>query len=428
VSASYPDEHQQTIWNTSVNVIGPVFLFFVWWTLQEAQRRGIKRLYFLARDGQVLLDIANLIKESGHFDIDCRYLYGSRQSWLTSSVKTVGKSELKWIMSDWWYPLSIDSVCRRMGFKPEELGNFFEHNGFPSDHYKELLNSDQKQRLIQCLQSVAFGELYLKYKQEDQSNMLGYLRQEGIFDNEAYGLVDIGWRGNQQLTLNKILKTEDALPKNGITGFYLGLTESVHKIESDTLLGFLFDLSSSSKRIYLRNNHIYEAFTAGLDGRVIKFRSADGKFYPAMAEVNQKLIEWGVGIQREGILKFAKEFMAHAPAASMAQENYYPVLEKIMYKFINTPSLSEAQVYGQFPMDGEMTESRVQEIAPVITRRQFWQSCINLKDFRLYWIQSVFIRSHLWVEYNLWKIILPVIAYSFYLMIKCLKLIGISPL
>ena len=428
MSSSYPDAAKQTIWDTSVNIIGPLFFFYVWWTLLESQKRGIKRLYFLSRDAQVLLDIAGLIKEWGHFDIDCRYLYGSRQAWLTASIKTVNKSELKWMMSDWWYPLSIESICKRMGFKPDSIDHLLQDYGFNSDQYKDFLKGDQKQRLIQCLQSDAFQKWIREYKLEDFTNLLGYLRQEGIFDNEAYGLVDIGWRGNQQLTLNKILSMQRSGPSKGITGFYLGLTESVHKIEGDTLLAFLFDLSTRTQRINLRINHLFEAFASGLDGRVINYRRDNGKFYPVMADVNQKLIHWGVGTQREGILKFTKELIKHCQPEMIAKENCIFGIDRVLNRFINSPSLTEAQVYGQFPMDGEMTESNIQEIAPVISRSQFWRSCFDLKNFRSYWVQAVFIRSHLWFEYYLWKLILPVIAYGFYWLIKCLKYIGITPL
>ena len=35
---------------------GPLFTGFVRWVLDDAERRGLKRLYFLARDGQLPLN------------------------------------------------------------------------------------------------------------------------------------------------------------------------------------------------------------------------------------------------------------------------------------------------------------------------------------------------------------------------------------
>ena len=45
----------------SFSVIGPVMFNYTAWVLKEAERRGIKRLCFLARDGYLLLKIAERI-------------------------------------------------------------------------------------------------------------------------------------------------------------------------------------------------------------------------------------------------------------------------------------------------------------------------------------------------------------------------------
>jgi predicted HAD superfamily hydrolase len=41
---------------------------------------GITRIYFLARDGELLVEIAKLIIEHYSLKIEARYLYVSRQS------------------------------------------------------------------------------------------------------------------------------------------------------------------------------------------------------------------------------------------------------------------------------------------------------------------------------------------------------------
>ncbi|MFM6080847.1 MAG: hypothetical protein ACKPCI_20450, partial [Dolichospermum sp.] len=68
------DVHSQVIWDTSANVTAPLLFGFVYWCLSEAQAKGIKRLYFVARDGQILLKIAKVVCEKWNYTIDCRYL------------------------------------------------------------------------------------------------------------------------------------------------------------------------------------------------------------------------------------------------------------------------------------------------------------------------------------------------------------------
>lgn len=81
LSKALEEEHLKTIWDTAASVAGPVFFFFVYWVLETAKKQGIKRLYFLSRDGKIFLEIAETIKKYWPYNIDCRYLYSSRELW-----------------------------------------------------------------------------------------------------------------------------------------------------------------------------------------------------------------------------------------------------------------------------------------------------------------------------------------------------------
>ena len=61
----------KTLQKTSGEITGPVIFDFVCWVLDEAVRRKIKTLYFLARDGYILHKIAGLVvkKFAGHMQI-----------------------------------------------------------------------------------------------------------------------------------------------------------------------------------------------------------------------------------------------------------------------------------------------------------------------------------------------------------------------
>ena len=64
---------------------GRLMTDYVWWVLQEAEKAGIKTLYFLARDGWLLREIGLVICEHYSLDIECKYLYCSRISLRTPS-------------------------------------------------------------------------------------------------------------------------------------------------------------------------------------------------------------------------------------------------------------------------------------------------------------------------------------------------------
>ena len=74
-----PDASKPYALGTSLG--GALLLPYVRWILQDALARKIRCLYFVARDGYVLKEIADvLIHESG-YDISTKYIYGSRIAW-----------------------------------------------------------------------------------------------------------------------------------------------------------------------------------------------------------------------------------------------------------------------------------------------------------------------------------------------------------
>jgi hypothetical protein len=64
----------------AAGVAAPLVVGFVSWVLQSAEAAGIRRLFFLSRDGEVLHDIACLLQADRGLQVDCRYIHVSRRS------------------------------------------------------------------------------------------------------------------------------------------------------------------------------------------------------------------------------------------------------------------------------------------------------------------------------------------------------------
>lgn len=60
---------------------GPILFPYVYWVISEANKKNIKNLYFVSRDGYVLKEIADLIIQKYNFNICTFYIYGSRVAW-----------------------------------------------------------------------------------------------------------------------------------------------------------------------------------------------------------------------------------------------------------------------------------------------------------------------------------------------------------
>jgi predicted HAD superfamily hydrolase len=85
----------------AAGVAGPALTGFVIWLLREARNRGIRRMFFVSRDGEILLRLARQLAPSLSTKCELRYLYGSRQAWhLPSIADGVANSDRKWILDE----------------------------------------------------------------------------------------------------------------------------------------------------------------------------------------------------------------------------------------------------------------------------------------------------------------------------------------
>ena len=81
--AAVPAEagRETAIRDVAAGVAAPALVAFVLWLLEEAERRGLRRLRFLSRDGQVLYELARRLATATGIGLDLEYVYSSRLTW-----------------------------------------------------------------------------------------------------------------------------------------------------------------------------------------------------------------------------------------------------------------------------------------------------------------------------------------------------------
>src|SRR5215469_9938574 len=89
-------QHQR-LREIAAHTAGPFLSGFVLWVLQTAKAKGLKRLYFISRDGFILLKVAKELARSVDPSIELRYLYGSRQSWHFPASRGKDLEKASWV-------------------------------------------------------------------------------------------------------------------------------------------------------------------------------------------------------------------------------------------------------------------------------------------------------------------------------------------
>jgi predicted HAD superfamily hydrolase len=174
---------------------GPVFFPYVSWVLQEAIRKNIKRLYFIARDGYILKKIADIIITYKNYELETHYIYGSRLAW-----RYPIDNDLSCLLFGHSF-YSLQTLSCALHVSPEELQKYFPD-------IKKLVGNFDGKRIQKIIESnddfISFiGERYKK----DMSLLVRYLKQEINFASDDFAFVEFHGTGLTQECLNNIIGT-----------------------------------------------------------------------------------------------------------------------------------------------------------------------------------------------------------------------------
>lgn len=196
-----------------------LLLPYVLWILEESMKNGIRKLYFIARDGYILKRMADIMIVAYQYPIRTEYLYGSRRAWRLPSV-TEENFDLKELFR-WSNPSRIynyDQIAKILGMTVEELQLFLPC----ATSGRDWLSPSQVQEAIGVLalqqKKIAshIREKYLEKRNEAQ----GYLKQELGEEKERFAFVELIGSGYSQKSLQELI---GAFRDRSVTTFFYRL-------------------------------------------------------------------------------------------------------------------------------------------------------------------------------------------------------------
>ena len=390
--------HKQLIWETAASVMAPVLFGFVHWCLQEAESKGIQKLYFVARDGQILHKIATILCKNWAYNVECRYLYGSRQAFKFPAIQSLGEYELDWIFDFPQVFLSVFSLCERINIKPEQIRTPLISNGFPEQTWNRNLTFQERTLLKQLFQKESdIFNLVISTAKEYRNKTIGYFRQEGLTDWTSFGFVDFGWKGSLLKSISHLLYSAEIYPEGGIYGFYFALKKRVELLPTDHLFAYFFDVSnpSATRKQLCRFSELFEALVAADHGSTMRFEKTEGKYIPILRSLkNEKALNWGIETYQKAIVKYVENFSSVFEKNKCSSELFLCTAELLLEQFIENPTKEEARIFGSLEHTPDMAEAILYELAPELTFRLCLEMLFNGRDFPSFtWKPAVIVRS-----------------------------------
>lgn len=196
----------------------PLFIGFALFIAESSIRDNIKRVYFQTREGEFFLRVYQAMFPdmtlAGIALPPAALLQVSRLSTFAASLQASSSDELLRI----WRLVqrqSMNALFQTLGLPIEQYIDTLLRYNLTPEEIIDAPGSDK--RVQQLLQDAEFSQALLAHVQQKRTVLLEYLKQEGVLDAGAAGLVDIGWRGTIQDNLALVA------PQVHFNGYYLGL-------------------------------------------------------------------------------------------------------------------------------------------------------------------------------------------------------------
>lgn len=346
----------------SKNFAGPIIFEYVWWVLYEARARKLNRLYFLARDGYILMKVAKMFCREFGINIDCRYLTCSRTSLRLPCYCQIGNEAYDLLLIGNYYT-TLSSLLQRLPLDEKQMREIYTECGLENiDAEKVLTKQEFKDICSKIRLSKVFAHYMKEISESEYRNAIEFFRQEGLFDKENIAIVDSGWTGSMQRTLRQLLQSAGFT--GTITGFYFGLYSAQQK-EDGTYLTWYFDKTGRTcDKVYF-NNNLFEILLSAPHGMALVYRKQDNRYVPILTDPPS---EKGISIindQIERILSYTAERLLKTNFESFSKEKYKLKrdTQKRIKRYMVYPRQAEAEFYGNILFCDDISEQYYLKIA-----------------------------------------------------------------
>lgn len=339
----------------------PVLFGYVRWILNEAEKRGMRRIYFLARDGYLLREMAERMCSSFGLDIECRYLYCSRASLRMPSYGIIGEEAMDLLLLG-GYRVSACSVLQRAGLDEKQRSEVYDSCGLSDIDEDAVMSRNEFEQLSEKLRRC---EIFRSYVSENSSraysDTIGYLRGEGLLDGGDIAIADSGWTGSMQRSLRQLLKAEGF--SGSITGFYFGMYAHPKSPEDGEYLTWYFDADGrTSDKIPFCNN-LFECILSAPHGMTVGYSEADGRYAPVLLKPPSEKLIARIEQCAQAVLRYTDERLKKEQRDSFDERSLRKETRRLIKRYMKRPTREEAEFFGGYLFCDDVTEAYHMKLA-----------------------------------------------------------------
>jgi hypothetical protein len=355
-----------SVFEQDVNsVISPALVMYTNWILHEAQKIGIRHLYFLARDGYLIYHIAERLCERNRIDIKCSYFYCSRYALRMAAYRFFDDCAYEKLFIN-SYKLTAKNMLERAGFNKQERKLVYSDMNFIMSEERVMGRAEFSTFCENVRNSIQFNDILKAKSDAAYSYTIAYIKQEGMHTYNKVGIVDLGWTGSLQYTLKRLLESADI--KSKLYGFYMGMLDKPPVTENSTYLTWLFDSTDLLRKSWFSHN-LMECICSAPHGMTIGYEVLQDKLIPKLTKPENppQLVEY----IREQAEKLSREYVKVNKMLAL----------RLLRKLMLSPTEEEAEALGVYNFCDDVGEQYHRSVVLRENASLFWREILPFKLF-----------------------------------------------
>ena len=248
---------------------------------KEAVSRNIKKLYFLSREGEFMKKLFDIYSKNRGGDIESAYLYVSRKSTFPSTLLPLENEHFDGIRK--FADMSVGTFLTNLGFEEATIQEI--SNLLPVDIDAEIKNFWESSVLEGLLKDELFKKLYDENLQKHKSLFKRYLEEQGVYEQEIFAIVDVGWKATMQDNLRKITNKRTV-------GFYIGVDAGARGCTDSEKIGLLYSrdvVNTDDVDLWSFDKVFFERILWATHPSTDSYEEQDGKIAPVFKEYSYEV-------------------------------------------------------------------------------------------------------------------------------------------
>ncbi len=332
-------------------MLAPIFLAFTRDILRQARELQLERLYFLSREGWLLMRLyRRIVRAAGLRDTapPATYLAASRSATFLPSMHALNWPELERMWRQ-YANQSLRQMLRNLCLPQAELLPVAASCGLRNAD-EPIDEAHENDQLHAFLEHPDTQRVFTHHRDAARNALADYLRRKHFFAHHRVGFVDVGWKGSIQ---DNLIRAVRAAAPGGpdVHGLYLALVDTRDDPSARSYKhAYLADARRDDwpEQVIFRNGSIFEMFASAPHGVVtgyIERRPGHPAARTTPAPLERRNHRTVFRPVFEAIESYTRNYLAALPLLDAGPGELRPGLLDRLRRYVLYPTLPQARAF-----------------------------------------------------------------------------------